>query len=235
MNTLSSAGVSPHLDGVKKMYFVIIGCGRLGSTLAMELSNEGHDIAVIDRDKERLSVLGSGFNGQKIKGIEFDDGHLVEAGITKADAFLAMTPDDNINITGALIAKKIYKVPKIIARVCYPNRKYIYEKLEIDTISLTWLGAQILKSRIITNSPGVIASLNMDYEIVEVPIQKEKTSSVKEIEDKYSCIISGIENDGKISIPEKDGLVFHGNKIICTINKNDKDRLISHFVKELPI
>lgn len=214
------------------MYVVIIGCGRLGSSLAMELSNEGHDIAIIDRDKERLNVLGSGFNGHKIKGIEYDNGHLIEAGIEKADVFLAITPDDNINITGALIAKNIYKVPRIIARVCYPNRKYIYEKLDIETIVPTQLGAQILKNRIITNSPGVIASLNRDYEIIEVPILKEKASSVKEIENRFSCIISGIVKNGILYIPNKDELVFHGDKIICTINRNGKDRLISSLVKE---
>lgn len=217
------------------MHVVIIGCGRLGSTLARELSDEGHDIAIIDRDRERLNVLGSGFNGQRIKGIEFDNDHLIEAGIDKADVFLAMTPDDNINITGALIAKNIYKVPRIIARVCYPNRKYIYEKLEIETISPTRLGAQIIRSRIITNSLDLIASLDRDYEIIEVPIQKGKENSVKEIEDKYSCIISGILKDGNINLPKKGEAVLHGDKIICTINKKDKDRLISSFVKEMPI
>ncbi|OGO81505.1 MAG: hypothetical protein A2Y21_02745 [Clostridiales bacterium GWC2_40_7] len=213
------------------MYIVIIGCGRLGSTLARELSDEGHDIAIIDRDSERLNVLGSGFNGQRINGIEFDNDHLIEAGIEKADVFLAMTPDDNINITGALIAKKIYRIPRIIARVCYPNRKYIYEKLEIETISPTRLGAQILKSRIITNSLDVIASLDRDYEIIEVPVLKEKTSTVGEIENKYSCIISGILKDGNIKLPEKNQHILHGDKIICTINKKDRDRLISSLMK----
>ena len=213
------------------MHIVIIGCGRLGSTLARELSDEGHDIAIIDRDRERLNVLGSGFNGQRINGIEFDNDHLIEAGIGKADVFLAMTPDDNINITGALIAKKIYSIPRIIARVCYPNRKYIYEKLEIETISPTRLGAQILKSRIITNSLDVIASLDRDYEIIEVPVLKEKTSTVGEIENKYSCIISGILKNENIILPDKNQPVSHGDKIICTINKKDRDRLISSLMK----
>ncbi len=133
------------------MYVVIIGCGRLGSTLAKELSDEGHDIVIIDRNKERLDVLGSGFNGRKIRGIEFDNDILLDAGIENANVFLAMTPSDNINITCALIAQKIYHVPRIIARVCFPNREKIYEKLGIETISPTWLGAQIIKKRITDN------------------------------------------------------------------------------------
>lgn len=217
------------------MHVVIIGCGRLGSTLARELSDEGQDISIIDRDRERLNVLGSGFNGQRIKGIEFDNDHLIEAGIGKANVFLAMTPDDNINITGALIAKNIYRVPRIIARVCYPNRKYIYEKLDIETISPTRLCAQMLKSRILANKPGVIAALDSDYEIIEIPILKEKSSSVKEIEDKYSCIISGILKDGNIKLAKKDEPILHGYKIICTVNKKDRDKLVSSFVKEMSI
>lgn len=130
------------------MNIIIIGCGRLGSTLANELSDAGHNISVIDRDSERLNVLGSGFNGLIIKGIEYDDEILKEAGISTSDAVLAVTPDENINITVSLIAKKIYRVPRIIARIVNPNRQYIYEKLDIETINTTQLGVDILKAKL---------------------------------------------------------------------------------------
>lgn len=138
------------------MNIIIIGCGRLGSTLANELSDAGHNISVIDRDSERLNVLGSGFNGLIIKGIEYDDEILKEAGILTSDAVLSVTPDENINITVSLIAKKIYKVPRIIARIVNPNRQYIYEKLDIETINTTQLGVDILKSRLSGKDPGTI-------------------------------------------------------------------------------
>jgi trk system potassium uptake protein TrkA len=138
------------------MNIIIIGCGRLGSTLANELSDAGHNISVIDRDSERLNVLGSGFNGLIIKGIEYDDEILKEAGILTSDAVLSVTPDENINITVSLIAKKIYRVPRIIARIVNPNRQYIYEKLDIETINTTQLGVDILKSRLSEKDPGTI-------------------------------------------------------------------------------
>lgn len=138
------------------MNIIIIGCGRLGSTLANELSDAGHNISVIDRDSERLNVLGSGFNGLIIKGIEYDDEILKEAGISTSDAVLSVTPDENINITVSLIAKKIYRVPRIIARIVNPNRQYIYEKLDIETINTTQLGVDILKAKLSENSPGEI-------------------------------------------------------------------------------
>jgi trk system potassium uptake protein TrkA len=118
------------------------------STLANELSDAGHNISVIDRDSEKLNILGSGYNGLKIKGIEFDNDILKEAGISSSDVLLAVTQDENINITVSLIAKKIYKVPRIIARIVNPNRKYIYDKLGIETINLTQLGADIFKDKL---------------------------------------------------------------------------------------
>lgn len=125
------------------MNIIIIGCGRLGSTLANELSDAGHNISIIDRDNDRLNILGSGYNGLKIKGIEYDNDILKEAGISSADVVLAVSQDENVNITVSLIAKKIYKVPRIIARIVNPSREYIYDKLEIETINLTQLGADI--------------------------------------------------------------------------------------------
>lgn len=138
------------------MNIIIIGCGRLGSTLANELSDAGHNISVIDRDSERLNVLGSGFNGLIIKGIEYDDEILKEAGIFTSDAVLSVTSDENINITVSLIAKKIYRVPRIIARIVNPNRQYIYEKLDIETINTTQLGVDILKTKLSEKDPGTI-------------------------------------------------------------------------------
>jgi trk system potassium uptake protein TrkA len=130
------------------MNIIIIGCGRLGSTLANEVSEAGHNISVIDRDNDRLNRLGSGYNGLKIKGIEYDNDILKEAGISSADVLLAVSQDENVNITVCLIAKKIYKVPRIIARILNPSREYIYDKLEIETINLTLLGADIFKDKL---------------------------------------------------------------------------------------
>ena len=130
------------------MYIVIVGCGRLGTTLAEDLADSGYDVSIIDRDANRLDALGNGFNGLRIKGIEYDNDILRQAGIEKANYVISVTSEDNINITVSLIAKKIYKVPKIIARVNEPKKKAVYEKLEIETMNLTELGAYLLKSRI---------------------------------------------------------------------------------------
>ncbi len=130
------------------MNIIVIGCGKIGSALANELSDSGHNVSVIDRSNDKLEVLGSGFNGLKVKGIEYDDNVLKEAGIEETDVVLAVTSDENINITVSLIAKELYKVPQIIARIVNPNRQYIYETLGIKTINPIQLEVDILKSQI---------------------------------------------------------------------------------------
>jgi K+ transport systems, NAD-binding component len=209
------------------MNIIIVGCGRFGSTLANELSDAVHNVSVIDRDNERLNVLGSGFNGVKIKGIEYDDEILKEAGIGTADALLAVTPDENINITVSLIAKEIYKVPQIIARIVNPGRQNIYEELEIKTINPIQLGANILKTKLSVNKTGTLTVINKDYEIAEVLINKEKRFTVKELEEKYTCVISAILKEEEFIFPSKDKFVKPGERIICTIGKNNLERLIS--------
>lgn len=130
------------------MYIVIVGCGRLGSSLAMEFSNEGHDVVIIDNVEENLERLGSGFNGRRIKGVEIDNYTLVEAGINNADVFLALTPDDNINIMASQIAKNIHGVKTVIARNSDPSREFIYSKLGIEFISPVKLAMDVIKNNI---------------------------------------------------------------------------------------
>lgn len=217
------------------MYIIIIGCGRLGSTLARELSDNGHDVCILDRDNEKLSVLGSGFNGQKIAGIEFDNDKLLEAGIHKADVLLAVTNDDNINITVSLIAKDIHKVPKIIARVNSPEKSYIYEKLGIETINPVLSGIDVLKNKLLAENIDILSVLSNDIEIIELLVNRSVALSVQEIESTCSCIISGLLRKNVISLPEKKEVIRTGDRIICTIQKDEKKNLISLVSKEIYI
>jgi len=133
------------------MHIVIIGCGKLGSNLAKGLSDEGNDICIIDRNGDKLNSLGSGFNGKRIKGIEFDSDKLIEAGVNEADVLLAVTSDDNINITVSLIAEKIFHVPNIIARVNDPQKNDIYNQLGINTINPIQYEIEMLRKKINKN------------------------------------------------------------------------------------
>ncbi|MFA5338299.1 MAG: NAD-binding protein [Candidatus Omnitrophota bacterium] len=98
------------------MYVIIVGCGRVGSELAKLLSNEGHDVVVIDKSPSSFDRLGGTFNGITLVGNGFDQDLLKSAGIEKADAFCTVTNGDNTNLISAQVAKKIFNVPKVIAR-----------------------------------------------------------------------------------------------------------------------
>lgn len=215
------------------MYIVIIGCGKMGSSLARELSIEGHDVSIIDNNQENLDMLGSGFNGERIKGVEFDNDILVSAGIENADVFLAMTPDDNINAMAAQVAKTIFKVPRVIARIFNIEREFIYRKLGLETISPTELGVGIVKSRIIEEGTDILVKLDENFTIMEIPIKSDKLRNVKETEEKFHCVISSILRQGNFMIPSREEEIKNGDKIIITINDNNKDRLINYMDREL--
>jgi len=187
---------------------------------------------VIDRDTERLATLGSGFNGQKIKGIEFDNDILLEAGIREANAIIAATSDDNINITVALIAQKIYKISKIIARVNNPEKKSIYEQLNIDTVNPVQYEIDILKDKLLVRSIDFIAVLDNDYEIIKLPMQRLKTVAVEELESRFQCRIPLISVNGTVELCQRDTLLNSGDKAICIVQKTDKENLINYIYKE---
>ncbi len=119
------------------MKFVILGCGRVGSTLARMLSREGHDVCVVDWSPSAFRRLGPNFKGRTVRGNGIDGDVLKKAGIESADAFVAATQGDNTNIMSVQIAKVIFNVPKTVARIYDPIRAYAYRELGIDTICST--------------------------------------------------------------------------------------------------
>jgi trk system potassium uptake protein TrkA len=125
----------------KSQYIVVVGCGRLGSILASQLSGEGNSVVVIDRHESTFDSLGGEFSGFQIVGDATELAVLRSAKADKADCLLAVTDSDNINIMVAQIAKKLFEVPTVLARVFDPNREVIYREFGIETISPTQLSA----------------------------------------------------------------------------------------------
>jgi trk/ktr system potassium uptake protein len=127
------------------MKVVIMGCGRVGILLTQELCKAGHEVTVIDKTPAAFDRLPPDFKARQIVGFGFDRDVLEEAGITTADAFLAVSSGDNSNIVSARVAREHYHVPHVIARIYDPARADIYERLNIPTVSTTrWGVKQIL-------------------------------------------------------------------------------------------
>ena len=122
------------------MKIIIVGCGRVGTGLAAEMSQNGHHITVIDKDPEAFANLKPSFSGQRIEGIGFDRDVLMQAGIERADGLAAVTDSDEANIVTAQLARQIFHVPKVVARVYDPRQAEIYRRLGLQIIATTSWG-----------------------------------------------------------------------------------------------
>lgn len=156
------------------MHIIIIGCGRVGSQLAQILSQEGHNVVIIDKNSKSFKRLGPDFNGISITGIGFDPDILKRAGVERADALAAVTNGDNSNIMVSQIAKKIYNVPRVITRIYDPLRADIYKKFGLNTISTTTIVAQIFRSALLKESSKLEFSIGEDIGLIEYKAQKKE-------------------------------------------------------------
>ena len=115
----------------------MIGCGNVGSRFAQVMAEEGHDIIIIDDDSNNFKGLKSDFNGITLTGVPIDEDVLKQAGIITADVFVAVTPDDNINIMACQVAKEIFQVPIVVARIFNSKREHVFHQFGIKTICPT--------------------------------------------------------------------------------------------------
>ena len=115
-------------------YTIIIGCGRLGANLANTLSDNGEDVLIIDKNRDAFRKLSPAFGGLSLQGDATDLDVLQEAQIENASAVVAVTNHDNANILTAQIAREMFHIERVIARLYDPEREYVYREFGIDTI-----------------------------------------------------------------------------------------------------
>ena len=126
------------------MRVIILGCGRVGSTLAKMMADEDHDVTVIDQTSDAFRRLGSKFRGTRLVGPGTDLDVLRRAGIENADVFVAVTQGDNTNIMATQIAKEVFNIPKVLTRIYDPIRADAYQQRGIDTICTTTIAAGLM-------------------------------------------------------------------------------------------
>ena len=198
------------------MKVIIIGCGKLGSGLALNLSKKKHKVTVIDIDKETLSRLGEDFRGETIVGIGFDKDVLEKAGIGMADAIIACTKSDEANALIGRIARNIYRVPRVISRLYDPRKAEIYRTLGIQTICTTTWGiarASELLNYSQLDSVLTIGDSNVDLVRIDVPaLLVGKT--VKDITALGEFHVVAISRGNKTFLPtlgtafQKDDIIY---------------------------
>lgn len=201
------------------MYVIIVGCGSVGAGLANALSAEGHDVVIIDKRPEAFERLGSGFNGITVTGTGIDEGVLRRAGIERADAFAAVTSDDNTNIMAAQIAQELFRVPRVVARVFDPEREYAYKEFGLSTVCPTDVGvAQIRSALVISGIDRLLSLGGGEIELVQLPV-KDPTAGRKAgqltIPDKFLPI--AVIRGHRTFIVRDDTVLDSGDTLIAAI------------------
>lgn len=153
------------------MKILIIGCGRVGAGLAKILVGRGHSVTVVDKDPNAFERLGDHFTGQTISGIGFDRDVLLKAGIERADGVAAVTAGDEANVVASRIARDIFHVPKVVARLHDIRQAEIYKRLGIQTIApSTWGINRIADLLLYSRLEPVFSIGSSDVELVEVEV-----------------------------------------------------------------
>jgi trk system potassium uptake protein TrkA len=212
------------------MYAIIIGCGRVGAELAKLLSSEGHNVVVIDRSGGSFDRLGNTFNGLTLVGNGFDLALLRQAGIEKADALCCVTNGDNTNLISAQVARKIFKVPKVIARVYDPHRAHIYKALGLDIVSGTTLFASLIRDKIVESRFSSYLIETKDLGVIEIEVKSELVGKkVAELNISQEFMVVAIRRLEGVTIPDPNTVLRAKDVLMAVVKVASLDKVKERF------
>ena len=217
------------------MHIVILGCGRVGSALAHTLDEQGHSVAIVDQDPEAFRKLHPDFGGQTVVGIGFDRDTLIEAGITRAQAFAACSSGDNTNIISARVARETFGVENVVARIYDPRRAEVYQRLGIPTVaSVAWSTDQMLRRLLPrgaqeewTDPSGMVA-------LAEMQVHPGWFGRlVFDLQDATGARIAFLTRFGEALLPTRDTVLQDGD-IVHVLLMRDEEERIQEFFRRAP-
>jgi trk system potassium uptake protein TrkA len=213
------------------MHIIVVGCGDVGAQLATLLSTEGHDIAVIDKDPNAFKRLGATFNGLKINGYGFDEDALNEAGITKCDAFAAVTDQDNSNTMAAEIASKVYRVSRVVARLHDVERESTFQQLGLDYVCGTTLVAQMVLDKLIEGH-GHHLTIRGDLELIEfLAGPKVDNKKVMDIQIPNQLRICLVTREGSSFIPWRETILKERDTLLAIVKGQSHEKVKKYMEK----
>jgi trk system potassium uptake protein TrkA len=209
------------------MKVIIMGCGRIGSQVSGLMAAQGHNVTVIDHDSNAIGRLGPNFKGRVVQGLGFDRNVLVEAGIESADAFVAASSSDNANIVAARIARNIFRVPRVVARLYDPLRAEIYRRLGLTTISSTNWGAERIHQMLSHTDLDVLYTFGrseVSLVVVEAPPQLIG-KNVAQLSVPGEITVVSITRNDQAFLPIHGTEFKEGDLIHLTVLSSAMDRL----------
>lgn len=197
------------------MKVIIIGIGKMGKGLSINLIKKGHQVTVIDSDQKSLDSLGTDFTGEKILGFGFDRDILLQAKIDRVDAVVSCTTSDEINAVIARIARNIYRVPHVIARLYDPGKAEIYRRLGIQTISTTMWGIERASELLTYNQLDSIYEIgNGTVNLIRIEVPSLLVGyTVKDITVIGEITVTAISRHNKTFIPTM-GTIFEAEDVL---------------------
>jgi trk system potassium uptake protein TrkA len=213
------------------VHIVIMGCGRVGSTLAYILEERDNSIAIIDRNPEAFRRLRSSFKGERVTGIGFDRAVLIQAGIERADAFAAVSSGDNSNIIAARVARETFGVLRVAARIYDPRRAEVYERLGIPTVAtVRWTADQMLRKLLPEGTEPLWRDPTGKIVLAEVAFSPAWIGEpVKALQASSMTRIAFIDRLGQAFVPELGTVLQEGDVIHVVAKESELDRIAAVF------
>ena len=215
------------------MHIVIMGCGRVGSTLAVSMEDLGHSVSVVDQDPNAFRRLGSGFTGRRVTGTGFDRDTLVEAGIEDAGAFAAVSSGDNSNIIAARVARETFGVENVVARIYDPRRAEIYQRLGIPTVgTVRWTADQMLRRLLPGGADEHWRDPSGSVLLAEVHMSPKWVGSrVSRLEEAAGVRIAALTRLGQGVLPSGDTVLQEGDLAHVTLVAAELPKVEEIFAK----
>jgi trk system potassium uptake protein TrkA len=203
------------------MHVVILGCGRVGSALALGLVKRDHSVAIIDQDAGAFFRLGEDFAGRTVTGIGFDREILAEAGIEQAGAFAAVSSGDNSNIIAARVARETFGVERVVARIYDPRRADVYERLGIPTVAtVRWTADQILRRVLPESVRDEWSDTSGRIRLIETDTGKAWVGHrVTELEDATRMRVVCVTRLGEGLLPDERLVIQDGDRLHVAVEK----------------
>ena len=213
------------------MHFVIMGCGRVGSTLAHILEDRGNSVAVIDQNPEAFRKLRSSFKGSRVTGMGFDRDVLIQAGIEEADAFAAVSSGDNSNIISARVARESFAIARVAARIYDPRRAEVYQRLGIPTVAtVRWTADQILRKLLPEGAEPLWRDPTGKIVLAEVAFSDRWLGEkIKAVELATNTRIAFVDRLGEALIPSPATVLQEGDVLHVIAHEDELDRITDLF------
>jgi trk system potassium uptake protein len=216
------------------VHVVIMGCGRVGSTIAHSLEAAGHSVAVVDQSAESFRRLGPEFGGRTVTGVGFDRDTLIEAGIEEADAFAAVSSGDNSNIISARVARETFGIDNVVARIYDPRRAEVYTRLGIPTVAtVRWTADEMLRRLLPAGAHALWADPSGHVVLSEVPYDVRWVGrSIGSIEERTGVRVAFVTRFGDAQLVTSSTVLQDGDLLHVFTRRDDVTRVEETFASE---